>query len=109
MAPIDSFTRYLSFTSANILNRLAYLSTEIAVTHRELAHVMVEKERAKMASYGQPASSVKAMEVQADMASSDANQSVIELRGELAALLEEKSFLLLLLESSSHGADSAAP
>lgn len=107
-SPIDPFTRYLTYTPDALVTSLAQVSTDLARTHLDLANVMVEKERARMISYGQPATSVKAMELSADIAASSANEEVMQARGVLAALLVEHDFLLFLLNRDSkdlsHGA-----
>lgn len=107
MAQLDPFSRHLDQPLPTLLRRLASVLTDLAQTHLELAHVMVEKDRAKCVAYGQGATSVRALEINADMASSSANQDVITLKGQIAALQEEKQFLLLLIDHARMSNGSA--
>lgn len=102
MPTVTNFSRYLTRTRPVLVANLADLATQLATLHTELAHVIVVKEQARMVAFGQGATSARALELNADMASSSANQEVIDTKGELAALQVEYDFLLFLLNNGDY-------
>lgn len=99
---MTSLSRYLTRTRPVLLANLADLATQLASLHTDLASVIAVKEQARMVAFGQGATSARALELNADIASSSANQEVIEAKGELAALQVEFDFVLFLLNNHDH-------
>lgn len=93
------FTAYLSYDRSSLLNRLAIVTADLAGRHNDAAMSRAEEARAKVGSYfasQESSHSIREMVARRDALSF--TTTAIEAEGDVAALTEEKWFLVRLID-----------
>lgn len=86
-------------TRHSALQQLEQVTKELAACHRELAQVlMAEKEGRVRTFMASDAAAVNARDRQADINVVDLSVDAIKLKGEIAALEAERTYLVIVIE-----------
>ncbi len=100
--PIPEFAAYLQWDRVQLLNRLAVVQYEIAGWHLDLAFAKETETRQRATAWLESnETSVQARDRQAQWASLEAKITAAEIEAKIAARVEEKFFLLRLLDADS--------